>query len=140
MAAAEDHDDDRRVHRRQRRREGTHEDVEPARHEEQLRRGLPDTDRLPKVPPDEREGAPGEEPVQKFYSSHVLVARLRVAEPGSSVPNQPNAEPNVSGQRGGQRENARVYQSATRALARGGQIPAAGYHRAETSDDDGQAQ
>lgn len=33
MAADQDHDDDRRVHGRQRGREGTHEVVEPARHE-----------------------------------------------------------------------------------------------------------
>lgn len=61
VAATEDHDDDRRVHRCQRGREGTHEDVEPTRHEVQLRRRLSDTHRLSDVPTDAGKGVTREE-------------------------------------------------------------------------------
>lgn len=118
MAAAEDHDDDRRVHRRQRGREGAHEDVEPPRHEVQLRRRLPDPARLPDVPADEGQGAPREEPLQELRSSHELAARLRAAQPRGAVPDHTDAEPDVGGQRRGQREDAGLLEGAAGALAR----------------------
>lgn len=72
MAPTEDYDDDRRVHRRERRREGTHEDVELARHEVQLRGGLSNSSRLPNVPTEEGQRTSPEESVQKFRAAHEL--------------------------------------------------------------------
>lgn len=107
--------------------------MEPARHEVQLRRRLSDPHRLPNVPPDERQGAAREEPVQELRVAHVFAARLRAAEPGRALPDHPNAQPNAGRQRRSQREDARVAAGPARALARRGQVPAARAQRPEAA-------
>lgn len=96
LAPAEDHDDDRRVHRRQRGRKGTHEDVEPTRDEIQLRGRLPDTPRLPDVPANERQGVAREKLVQEFHPARELATRLRATQPRRFAPDRADVEPNVS--------------------------------------------
>lgn len=105
--------------------------MEPARDEVQLRRRLSDPDRLPDVPADEGQGAPGKKSLPELHLAHELAARLRDAESGRALPNRSNAEPNAGGQRGSQGEDARLAESAARALERGRQVPAAGDHRTE---------
>ena len=140
VAATEDDDDDRRVHRRQRGREGAHEDVEPPRHEVQLRGRLSDPHRLPDVPPDERKGTTREEFVQEFCFTRVFAARFWVTEPGGVVPDGADAEPDVGGQRRCQREDARVAATGAGALARRRQVPAAARQQAARARTGGQAQ
>lgn len=97
VAAAENYDDDRRVHRRQRGGEGADENVESPRDEVQLRGRLPDPTGLSNVPANEGQGTAREESIQELHAAHVFTPRLRAAQPGGFVPDGPDAQPNASG-------------------------------------------
>lgn len=58
----------------------------------------------------------------------MFLTRLWATEPGRTVSNGANAEPNAGGQCRSQREDARLTESAARTLERGGEISTAGDH------------
>lgn len=76
LVAAQNDADDRRVYRRERGREGAHEDVEPARDEVRLRRGLPDSGRARDVHRVSRAGTAAEASVPQLCAAHELDVRL----------------------------------------------------------------
>lgn len=104
MAAKEDNDDDRRLHRRERGREGTHENVESSCYEARLRRRLSNTSGVPDVLGNQRKGTPDEESLQEFRATHEQPLRLRSHKPGDFVPDDTEA---TGDHEGGRRERRR---------------------------------